>query len=149
MKFHEIAGLPGDGIGPECREATGVVMDRLCERTSGLNLNLTLHRAGAELYRETGETIPHSVMSACLDADAVLLSAIGLPNLRYPDKAHVFRSMAFFREVFMDVAASHPEIHHDAVYVDAMSLYMIQNPWDFDVSVMENQFGDILSDLGD
>ena len=29
-----------------------------------------------------------------------------------------------------------------------MSLYMVQNPWDFDVLVMENQFGDILSDLG-
>ena len=34
------------------------------------------------------------------------------------------------------------------MYVDAMSLYMVQNPWDFDVLVMENQFGDILSDLG-
>ena len=64
------------------------------------------------------------------------------------DKANVFRSMAFFREVFMDVAQSYPDIAKDAVYVDAMSLYMVQNPWDFDVLVMENQFGDILSDLG-
>jgi len=46
------------------------------------------------------------------------------------------------------VAASFPDIDRQAVYVDAMSLYMIQNPWDFDVLVMENQFGDILSDLG-
>jgi 3-isopropylmalate dehydrogenase len=50
--------------------------------------------------------------------------------------------------VFFDVAKSYPEIHSDAVYVDAMSLYMVQKPWDFDVLVMENQFGDILSDLG-
>jgi 3-isopropylmalate dehydrogenase len=64
------------------------------------------------------------------------------------DKANVFRSLAFFRKVFFDVAASYPEIDSDAVYVDAMSLYMVQNPWDFDVLVMENQFGDILSDLG-
>lgn len=64
------------------------------------------------------------------------------------DKANVFRSMAFFREVFMDVAKSYPDIENNAVYVDAMSLYMVQNPWDFDVLVMENQFGDILSDLG-
>jgi 3-isopropylmalate dehydrogenase len=56
--------------------------------------------------------------------------------------------MAFFRDVFMDVAKFYPEIGSDAVYVDAMSLYMVQNPWDFDVLVMENQFGDILSDLG-
>jgi len=64
------------------------------------------------------------------------------------DKANVFRSLAFFREVFFDVAKSYPNISSDAVYVDAMSLYMVQNPWDFDVLVMENQFGDILSDLG-
>jgi 3-isopropylmalate dehydrogenase len=64
------------------------------------------------------------------------------------DKANVFRSMAFFRDVFMDVAKNYPDIASDAVYVDAMSLYMVQNPWDFDVLVMENQFGDILSDLG-
>ena len=56
--------------------------------------------------------------------------------------------MAFFREVFFDVAKEYADIESDAVYVDAMSLYMVQNPWDFDVLVMENQFGDILSDLG-
>jgi 3-isopropylmalate dehydrogenase len=64
------------------------------------------------------------------------------------DKANVFRSLAFFRKVFFDVAKNHLVIEADAVYVDAMSLYMVQNPWDFDVLVMENEFGDILSDLG-
>jgi 3-isopropylmalate dehydrogenase len=64
------------------------------------------------------------------------------------DKANVFRSLAFFRKVFFDVAARHPEITAEAVYVDAMSLYMVQNPQAFDVLVMENEFGDILSDLG-
>ena len=64
------------------------------------------------------------------------------------DKANVFRSFAFFRKVFGEVAARSPEIHAEAVYVDAMSLYMVQAPWDYDVLVMENQFGDILSDLG-
>ena len=64
------------------------------------------------------------------------------------DKANVFRSQAFFRKVFFEVASRHPEIRADAVHVDAMSLYLVQNPWDFDVMVMENLFGDILSDLG-
>ncbi len=63
------------------------------------------------------------------------------------DKSNVFRSLAFFRKVFFDVAQAHPDIEANAVYVDAMSLFMVQNPWDFDVLVMENQFGDILSDL--
>ena len=64
------------------------------------------------------------------------------------DKANVFRSYAFFRKVFHEVAAKHPTVSADAVYVDAMSLYMVQDPSAFDVVVTENQFGDILSDLG-
>jgi 3-isopropylmalate dehydrogenase len=33
------------------------------------------------------------------------------------------------------------------VYVDACAALMVRKPWDFDVMVMENIFGDILSDL--
>ena len=64
------------------------------------------------------------------------------------DKANIFRSLAFFRKVFFDVARTYPTIPSDCAYVDAMSLYLVQNPAAFDVMVMENQFGDILSDLG-
>jgi 3-isopropylmalate dehydrogenase len=64
------------------------------------------------------------------------------------DKANVFRSFAFFRQVFYEVAGKHPQVTAEANYVDAMSLYMLQNPSAYDVLVMENQFGDILSDLG-
>lgn len=257
MSSYRIALLPGDGIGPECMDATQIVLDRMVSAIADFNLTFTSHRAGAERYRDTGVAIPDEVMEDCIAADAVLLSAIGLPDVRLPDgtevqptmmvglrraldvhsairpvklypgapcalrdtgpgidfvvirenleglfasfggggrvgnevatdtmvitrngttrvsdyafriaqrrngrpsdgkkmvtcvdKANVFRSMAFFREVFMDAAKSYPEIGNDAVYVDAMSLYMVQNPWDFDVLVMENQFGDILSDLG-
>jgi 3-isopropylmalate dehydrogenase len=64
------------------------------------------------------------------------------------DKANVFRSLAFFRKVFHDVAARHAGIATEATYVDAASLYLVQAPDAFDVIVTENQFGDILSDLG-
>ena len=257
MKPYSISLLPGDGIGPECMDATRIVLDRLTAELPELKLEYTSHHAGAERYRETGVAMPDEVLQDCVDSDAVLLSAIGLPDVRQPDgtevqptmmvglrramslhsavrsvklypgapcplkntgpgidfvvirenleglfasfgggsvvgddvatdtlvvtrkgtaqvvdyafhlaarrngrptdgkkivtcvdKANVFRSLALFRKVFFDVAASHPDIHADAVYVDAMSYYMVQNPWEFDVLVMENQFGDILSDLG-
>lgn len=64
------------------------------------------------------------------------------------DKANVFRSLAFFRQIFDEVAAVNSEIAHEHTLVDAMSLYLVQNPAAFDVLVMENMFGDILSDLG-
>jgi 3-isopropylmalate dehydrogenase len=64
------------------------------------------------------------------------------------DKANVFRSFAFFRKVFQEVAATHPQIVAECAYIDALSLLLVQNPQAFDVLVMENEFGDIISDLG-
>ncbi len=63
------------------------------------------------------------------------------------DKANVFRSMAFFRKIFDERAARFPGIDARRNYVDATALDMIRKPWDYDVLVTENMFGDILSDL--
>ncbi|MEL6211844.1 MAG: isocitrate/isopropylmalate family dehydrogenase, partial [Pseudomonadota bacterium] len=63
------------------------------------------------------------------------------------DKANVFASMAFFRKIFDEIAAEFPDAPHDYAYVDAQALNLIRAPWDYDVMVMENMFGDILSDL--
>ncbi|MDH5285327.1 MAG: isocitrate/isopropylmalate dehydrogenase family protein [Betaproteobacteria bacterium] len=62
------------------------------------------------------------------------------------DKANVFRSMAFFRKVFDEVAARHPGIEARHHYIDATALDLVRRPWEFDVIVTENMFGDILSD---
>ncbi len=64
------------------------------------------------------------------------------------DKANVFRAFAFFRELFDAESRNHSDIDTDHVYVDAAALWMVQQPWLFDVLVTENMFGDILSDLG-
>jgi len=63
------------------------------------------------------------------------------------DKANVFKAMAFFRKIFDERAAKNPDIDVGYSYVDAQALDFIRRPWDFDVLVMENMFGDILSDL--
>ena len=63
------------------------------------------------------------------------------------DKANVLGSQAFFRQIFDERARRFPDIDADHCYVDAMALNMVKRPWDFDVLVMENMFGDILSDL--
>ena len=63
------------------------------------------------------------------------------------DKANVFESMAFWREVFERVATGYPGIQSTNAYVDAVALNLVLKPWDFDVMVTENMFGDILSDL--
>lgn len=63
------------------------------------------------------------------------------------DKANVFIAMAFFRDIFDSIAKDYPDIVTDHCYVDAMALNMVRKPWELDVLVTENMFGDILSDL--
>lgn len=63
------------------------------------------------------------------------------------DKANVFNSMAFFRKIFDETRLEFPDIATGYNYVDAQALDMVRRPWEFDVLVTENMFGDILSDL--
>ena len=62
------------------------------------------------------------------------------------DKANVFVSMAFFRRIFDEVALRHPGIEARHNYIDATALDLMRKPWEFDVLVTENMFGDIISD---
>ncbi|MEP7207279.1 MAG: isocitrate/isopropylmalate dehydrogenase family protein [Casimicrobiaceae bacterium] len=71
----------------------------------------------------------------------------GLPGrVTCVDKANVFRSMAFFRKIFDERARQFPDVEARHHYIDATALDLIRKPWDFDVIVTENMFGDILSD---
>ena len=63
------------------------------------------------------------------------------------DKANVFTSMAFWRQVFDERAQAFPDLAVEHAYVDAMALNLVMKPWAYDVLVTENMFGDILSDL--
>ncbi len=64
------------------------------------------------------------------------------------DKSNVLGSFAFFRKIFDERARLNPELIADHAYVDAVGLWMVKQPWMFDVLVTENMFGDILSDVG-
>jgi 3-isopropylmalate dehydrogenase len=55
--------------------------------------------------------------------------------------------MVYFRHIFDEIAAEFPDVRTERVYVDAAALYLVRSPERFDVMVMENMFGDILSDL--
>ena len=43
---------------------------------------------------------------------------------------------------------TYPDVAAEHCYVDAVGLKLVKQPWDFDVMVTENMFGDILSDVG-
>tara|TARA_R110002110_G_scaffold376568_2_gene586687 strand:- start:194868 stop:195986 length:1119 start_codon:yes stop_codon:yes gene_type:complete len=64
------------------------------------------------------------------------------------DKANVLQSFGYFRRLFDERAAQFPDIETSHMYVDAAAMVLVKQPWVFDVMVMENLLGDILSDLG-
>ena len=65
------------------------------------------------------------------------------------DKSNVQRFGGdLWQRVFHEVAASYAEIEANHQYVDAMAMFMVQNPAQYDVIVTNNLFGDILTDLG-
>jgi 3-isopropylmalate dehydrogenase len=249
--FH-VAVLAGDGIGPEVMAPALAVLNRVSKLVSGLALRFINAPAGAFHYRETGTALPEATVKLCRDADAILLGACGMPDIRYPDgteimpqvelrvildlyagvrparlvrgvpspivgaaehgidlvivresteglfasrgkgvvtedearetmvitrktserlfdfalrlaarrkadggkglctcvdKANVFKAFAFFRDIFDRRAAMFPGVATDRRYVDALSAMLVRRPWEFDVLVTENMFGDILSDL--
>lgn len=54
----------------------------------------------------------------------------------------------FWREIFDEIAARHPDVKTDFNLVDAMTMWLVKNPEWFDVVVAPNLFGDIITDLG-
>ncbi|MEM7611605.1 MAG: isocitrate/isopropylmalate family dehydrogenase [Pseudomonadota bacterium] len=249
-----IATLPGDGIGPEVTLPTVKLVETIARGVGGFALDFILLDAGAGHYQQSGESLPEEAMRIARSADAILLGAMGIPDIRYPDgteiapqlelreqldlyagvrpirtikglpmpladpraaeldivlvresteglfksrnaceliedrvardtmeitrdtserlfdmtfriaeqrksrggkglvtcvdKANVLGSFAFFRKIFDERCKRFPTIMANHAYVDAVGLWMVKQPWVFDVLVTENMFGDILSDVG-
>ena len=248
MNHHSIALLPGDGIGPEVVSAAVDVLRAVESRTHSFRLEYEELSVGAGEYLKSGDPLPEPTYQRLEQFDAILLGAMGLPDVRWPngtemapqldlrermelyaglrpiklyhadltplkgyeaggidfmilrenteglfhsrkgsisasneemidgfrisrrgserlfraafeqarkrrgkvtlvDKSNVLPSLAFFREIFDEIAAQNPDIEAERIYIDASTLYLVQRPQTFDVIVTENMFGDILSDL--
>lgn len=81
----DIAVMPGDGIGPEVMQAALFVLEAVQRRVGGFRLASTPLEAGAEAYRRTGTAMSAEVLAGAAAADAILLGAMGLPEVRLPD----------------------------------------------------------------
>ena len=63
-------------------------------------------------------------------------------------KANIMKlSDGLFLDCFRKVAREYPSIQSDEVIVDALCMNLVKNPEKYDVMVMENLYGDIVSDL--
>ena len=254
-RTHNVVVIEGDGIGPELVEAAMAVLDTVEDTLGSFHLDVTFHRGGAALYRETGYNLSEGSLEAIRLADATMKGPVGLPEVRYADgteagvlggvlrtgldtyanvrpirmlpgvpvpikaepgevdyiivrenteglylsrgkgvrtdtaaadtmmitrkgtervvrsafelarrhsgapadgvsrvtcvdKANVLPSMAFFRQIFDEIAEQYPDVKSEHLYADAAAQALVVRPQHFDVLVMENFLGDILSDLG-
>ena len=251
MKTYKIAVIPGDGTGPEVINESVKVLKAL--QDDYLKFEFTFFDFGGERYLKTGETLPDSAIEELKNFDAILLGAIGHPevkpgilekgillklrfdldqyiNLR-PIKLYegvetplkdkgpedidfvvvrenteglyagaggflrkgtknevaiqesintfmgVERCLRFafeytrkrnkdkklllcgktnvltyafdlWNRVFNDMAKNYPDITTEYGHVDAVCMWMVKNPENFDVIVTDNMFGDIITDLG-
>ncbi len=64
------------------------------------------------------------------------------------DKGNVLKSHAFFLQIFQEVGQAYPDIEKERINSDAAASALVMEPGRFDVLVMENFLGDLLSDLG-
>lgn len=87
MTNKKIVVLPGDGIGPE---VTSVAVTILKEASNkyGIQIETESHLFGGCSYDEHGESVTDETLEACLNADAVLLGAVGGPQYDELPKQH-------------------------------------------------------------
>ena len=75
--------------------------------------------------------------------------ANGKKRVHMADKSNAMRhAHELWLRVFDEVGREYPEIERQHVYVDALCLYLVQDPSPFEVIVTNNLFGDIITDLG-
>jgi 3-isopropylmalate dehydrogenase len=96
MTRYRITGLPGDRIGPECFEGALWVLSE-AQKLFDLRLDIESFSAGAERFRKHGVALPKEHLQEYIQADAVLLAAIGLPDVCRSDGTEVQPEMMIGR----------------------------------------------------
>lgn len=80
MKTYKIAVMGGDGTGPEVTAEAVKVMNAAAAKF-GFKTDQTEFDFGGERYKRTGETLPDSAIEEFRKFDAILLGAIGHPDV--------------------------------------------------------------------
>ena len=112
--------------------------------------------AGGFLKKGTAEEIAtQEELNTRRGVERIILAAFeyaraqGRKRVTMADKSNVQRFGGdLWQRVFREVAAGYPDVDANHQYVDAMAMFMVLDPAQYDVIVSNNLFGDILTDLG-
>lgn len=85
MNHYSIASLPGDGIGPEV-VAQGIrVLEAVQKKLDSFRCEVTTYLIGAGEYLRSGDPLPEATFQRIAEHKAILLGAMGLPDVRWPN----------------------------------------------------------------
>lgn len=101
---------------------------------------------GQRYVKETLEYTEDQIRQILVEAFKVAMRR--KKRLHNIHKSNVLKSSVLWNEILDEVAPDYPEVEVIHTLVDAAATHLCLNPGQFDVMVMENMFGDILSDQG-
>jgi 3-isopropylmalate dehydrogenase len=79
-RTHVVTHLPGDGVGPEVTEVARGCVDAVAARR-GFAIDWRSCELGGQHYLKTGEVLPDAVLAELRRSDAILLGAVGTPEV--------------------------------------------------------------------
>jgi isocitrate dehydrogenase (NAD+) len=124
-------------------EAGSEVAERVIDTLNELQPKQIAHGSGISIKPISAEASERIIRFAFEFA-----RAHGRREVAGVSKANIMKfTDGLFLSVFRDVAKDYPDIASREVLVDALCMQLVQRPEEFDVLVLENLYGDIVSDL--
>ena len=109
---HEIATIPGDGIGPEVVDATLPLFESVAE-SHGVDVVFESYDWGSDRYLEQGAMMPDDALETLEEYDSILLGAVGHPEV--PDHITLHGLLLPIRKTFDQRVCKRPSVLFDGV----------------------------------
>ncbi len=140
----------------ELRKALDVFANLRPAVGDGIDLLIVRELVGGLYYGARGTRDDGTVFDTCEyhpdQVARIARTAFGLARSRSGrllsvDKANVLETSRMWRRVVSEVAVEFPDVELANGLADSVAMQLVTHPFSFDVLVMENTFGDILSDV--
>src|SRR5436189_11924 len=143
--IHKVTLIPGDGIGPEVSSA----VVRILEATR-VKFAWESCAVGAGAYEKYKEYIPKDVYES-IERTRVAHFAFNYARRERRKKVHAIHKAnimkmtdGLFLRCCRDMSKLYPEIEYKEHIVDNTCMQLVTNPYQYDVLVLENLYGDII-----
>src|SRR5260370_1405765 len=147
---HKGTLIPGEGIGPEVAAATRRVID-----AAGVQIDWEELEARTDSATEAGQRVNQAAIDSvrrnhvALKGPTGTAIAGGAPSVNVAlHKANIMKlGDGLFLKSIRAIAQQYPDIEYKELIVDNACMQMVLNPQQFDMLLLPNLYGDVMSDL--